>query len=179
MYVRVRAPFYRGLADNEDMSRITELEVNGIIRRVDAGPKRSLLSVLRDDLDLTGAKYGCGEGQCGACTVLLDGEAVRSCITPVAQAAGKRITTIEGLERDGRLHPLQEAFLATGAMQCGYCTPGMIISGVSVLEKKASPTDAEIVHGMQGNICRCGTYPRIVAAVRMAAKQAKSARRPS
>ena len=167
------------LADNGDMSRITELEVNGIGRRVNASPERSLLSVLRDDLDLTGAKYGCGEGQCGACTVLLDGEAVRSCITPVSQAAGKRITTIEGLERDGRLHPLQEAFLETGAMQCGYCTPGMIMSGVSLLGRKANPSDAEIVHGMQGNICRCGTYPRIVAAIRMAAQHAKSARRPS
>jgi aerobic-type carbon monoxide dehydrogenase small subunit (CoxS/CutS family) len=169
----------RRLADNGDMSRITELEVNGISRRVNASPERSLLSVLRDDLDLTGAKYGCGEGQCGACTVLLDGEAVRSCITPVSQAARKRITTIEGLERDGRLHPLQEAFLETGAMQCGYCTPGMIMSGVSLLGRKANPSDAEIVHGMQGNICRCGTYPRIVAAVRMAAVHAKSTRRPS
>src|SRR5204863_1700767 len=156
-----------------------ELKVNGLARRIQTDPERSLLSVLRDDLELTGAKYGCGEGQCGACTVLLDGEAVRSCITPVSQAAGKRITTIEGLEHDGRLHPLQEAFLETGAMQCGYCTPGMIMSGVSLLARKASPSDAEIVHGMQGNICRCGTYARIVAAVRMAAVHAKSARRPS
>ena len=151
------------------MPRVIELNVNGAARRVNAGPDRSLLSVLRDDLDLTGAKYGCGEGQCGACTVLLDREAVRSCITPLSRAAGKRITTIEGLEQDGRLHPLQEAFLETGAMQCGYCTPGMIMSGVSLLAKGANPNDAEIVHGMQGNICRCGTYPRIVAAVRMAA----------
>ena len=97
--------------------------------------------------------------------------AVRSCITPVSEAAGKRITTIEGLEREGRLHPLQEAFLETGAMQCGYCTPGMIMSGVSLLSKNAAPTDAEIIHGMQGNICRCGTYPRIVAAVRLAARR--------
>src|SRR5260221_7603830 len=179
MYVSDTCASFRRLADNGDMSRITELEVNGISRRINAGSERRLVSVLRDGLDLTGAKYGCGEGQCGACTVLLDGEAVRSCITPVAQAGGKRIPTIEGLERDGRLHPLQEAFLETGAMQCGYCTPGMIMSGVSVLEKKATPSDAEIVHGMQGNICRCGTYPRIVAAVRMASQQAKSARRPS
>jgi len=136
-----------------------------------AGPDRSLLSVLRDELDLTGAKYGCGEGQCGACTVLLDGSPVRSCITRVSEAAGKRITTIEGLEREGRLHPLQEAFLETGAMQCGYCTPGMIMSGVSLLGKNAAPTEAEIIHGMQGNICRCGTYPRIVAAVRLAARR--------
>src|SRR2546422_2444108 len=134
------------------MAPITDLEVNGTIQRINANPERSLLSVLRDVLDLTGAKYGCGEGQCGACTVLLNGEAVRSCITPVSQAAGKRITTIEALERDGRLHPLQEAFLETGAMQCGYCTPGMIMSGVSMLARKANPSDAEIVHGMQGNI---------------------------
>jgi len=136
-----------------------------------AGPDRSLLSVLRDELDLTGAKYGCGEGQCGACTVLLDGSPVRSCITRMSEAAGKRITTIEGLEREGRLHPLQEAFLETGAMQCGYCTPGMIMSGVSLLGKNAAPTEAEIIHGMQGHICRCGTYPRIVAAVRLAARR--------
>jgi aerobic-type carbon monoxide dehydrogenase small subunit (CoxS/CutS family) len=156
------------------MQRVTELNVNGAARRVNASSQRSLLSVLRDDLDLTGAKYGCGEGQCGACTVLLDGEAVRSCITPVSRAAGKRITTIEGLENDGRLHPLQEAFLETGAMQCGYCTPGMIMSGVSLLAKSTHPSEAEIVHGMQGNICRCGTYPRIVAAVRIAAKRRAS-----
>jgi aerobic-type carbon monoxide dehydrogenase small subunit (CoxS/CutS family) len=156
------------------MPRVTELNVNGSARRLNANSERSLLSVLRDDLDLTGAKYGCGEGQCGACTVLLDGEAVRSCITPVSKAAGKRITTIEGLETDGRLHPLQEAFLETGAMQCGYCTSGMIMSGVSLLAKSAQPTESEIVHGMQGNICRCGTYPRIVAAVRIAAKRRAS-----
>jgi aerobic-type carbon monoxide dehydrogenase small subunit (CoxS/CutS family) len=156
------------------MPRVTELNVNGSARRLNANSERSLLSVLRDDLDLTGAKYGCGEGQCGACTVLLDGEAVRSCITPVSKATEKRITTIEGLESDGRLHPLQEAFLETGAMQCGYCTSGMIMSGVSLLAKSAQPTESEIVHGMQGNICRCGTYPRIVAAVRIAAKRRAS-----
>jgi aerobic-type carbon monoxide dehydrogenase small subunit (CoxS/CutS family) len=161
------------------MPQISELDVNGIRRRVSASPERSLLSVLRDDLDLTGAKYGCGEGQCGACTVLLDGEAVRSCITPVSHAAGKHITTIEGLEREGQLHPLQEAFIETSAMQCGYCTSGMIMSGVSLLGKNARPSDADIIHGMQGNICRCGTYPRIVAAVRMAALHAHNSRRPS
>jgi len=153
------------------MAQVTEINVNGTRRRVNAGPERSLLSVLRDDLDLTGAKYGCGEGQCGACTVLLDGSPVRSCITRVVDTAGKAITTIEGLERNGRLHPLQEAFLETDAMQCGYCTTGMILSGVALLHRTTSPTDAEIVHGMQGNICRCGTYPRIVAAVRMAARR--------
>lgn len=151
------------------MPQVVILDVNGTRRVAHASPDRSLLSVLRDELDLTGAKYGCGEGQCGACTVLLNGEAVRSCLTPVAEAAGKRITTIEGLEHNGRFHPLQEAFLETGAMQCGYCTPGMILSGAALLAKKPNPSDPEIVHAMQGNICRCGTYPRIVAAVRMAA----------
>ena len=126
------------------MSRITELEVNEISRRVNASPERSLLSVLRDDLDLTGAKYGCGEGQCGACTVLLDGEAVRSCITPVSQAAGKRITTIEGLEHDGRLHPLQEAFLETGAMQCGYCALELV-RAARAAEREEKARRAELV----------------------------------
>jgi len=153
------------------MGQFIDLDVNGSIHRVNASAQRSLLSVLRDDLDLTGAKYGCGEGQCGACTVLLDGAAVRSCITPVSAAAGKRITTIEALEQNGRLHPLQEAFIETGAMQCGYCTPGMIMSGVSLLSKNAHPDDSEIVHAMQGNVCRCGTYPRIAAAVRIAARR--------
>ena len=146
---------------------------------MNASPGRSLLSVLRDDLDLTGAKYGCGEGQCGACTVLLDGDAVRSCITPVSAAEGKRIATIEGLAHNGELHPLQEAFLEADAMQCGYCTAGMIMSGVSLLARNSSPTESEIVHGMQGNICRCGTYPRIVAAVELAAKIQKTMRRAS
>jgi aerobic-type carbon monoxide dehydrogenase small subunit (CoxS/CutS family) len=153
------------------MGQFIDLDVNGSTHRVNVGAQRSLLSVLRDDLDLTGAKYGCGEGQCGACTVLLDGAAVRSCITPVSSAAGKRITTIEALEQNGRLHPLQEAFIETGAMQCGYCTPGMIMSGVSLLTKNAHPDDPDIVHAMQGNVCRCGTYPRIVAAVRMVARR--------
>jgi len=156
------------------MAKPIELEINGKPYQVYSDPDTRLLYVLRDELGLTGSKYGCGEGQCGACTVLLDGEAVRSCITPVSKAAGKRITTIEGLESDGRLHPLQEAFLETGAMQCGYCTSGMIMSGVSLLAKSAQPTESEIVHGMQGNICRCGTYPRIVAAVRIAAKRRAS-----
>jgi aerobic-type carbon monoxide dehydrogenase small subunit (CoxS/CutS family) len=152
------------------MERVTELHVNGASRRVDANPDRSLLSVLRDDLDLTGAKYGCGEGQCGACTVLVDGLATRSCITTVGDVAAKRITTIEGLERDGRMHPLQEAFLEADALQCGYCTAGMILSGVALLEQNASPGRGEIVRHMNGNVCRCGTYQRIVAAISRAAE---------
>ena len=153
------------------MGRITELQVNRARRAIHADSERSLLSVLRDDLGLTGAKYGCGEGQCGACTVLLDGAPVRSCITPVKAAAGKQVTTIEGLEQSGRLHPLQDAFLELDAMQCGYCTPGMILSGVALLQRKPNPSAQEIVRHMEGNICRCGTYPRIVAAVRKAAKR--------
>ena len=152
------------------MPRITELHVNGVRRPVDADAGRSLLSVLRDDLDLTGAKYGCGEGQCGACTVLVDGRPVRSCITGVGTVAGKQIVTIESLERDGKLHPLQEAFLKADAMQCGYCTPGMILTAVALLGQNANPSEEDVRRYMQGNICRCGTYPRIVAAVRMAAR---------
>src|SRR5213079_1155137 len=130
------------------MPKITELQINGNRVKTDADPERSLLSVLRDDLDLTGSKYGCGEGQCGACTVLLDGAAVRSCVTPMRTAAGKRITTIEGLETGGRLHPLQEAFLETESMQCGYCTPGMIVSGAALLRTNPNPGRAEIVRAM-------------------------------
>lgn len=129
---------------------------------------RKLLWVLRDELDLTGAKYGCGEGQCGACTVLIDGAPVRSCLTPVSTVAGKEITTIEGLAQNGKLHPLQEAFIQADAMQCGYCTPGMILSAAGLLKKKPLPSEPEIRRALEGNICRCGTYPRIVRAVQMA-----------
>jgi aerobic-type carbon monoxide dehydrogenase small subunit (CoxS/CutS family) len=156
--------------------RILELQVNGNRRRVEVDGERSLLSVLRDELNLTGAKYGCGEGQCGACAVLIDGRAGRSCLTPVASVEGKQITTIEGLERNGDLHPLQEAFLAEDAMQCGYCAAGMIMSGVGLLKKTPNPTDAEILRAMEGNVCRCGTYPRIVAAIRQAASGDKAAK---
>ena len=152
---------------------IIELDVNGRRHSVDVDPGRSLLSVLREDLALTGAKYGCGEGQCGACTVLLDRRAVRSCVTTVASVAGSPVTTIEGLAKDGRLHPLQQAFVEEGAMQCGYCVPGMIMSGVSLLETTPSPTPDEIVRSMEGNVCRCGGYPRVVAAIRRAAAMEK------
>ena len=155
------------------MSKITELNVNGSRLKVSADSDRSLLSVLRDDLDLTGSKYGCGEGRCGACTVLLDGRAVRSCVTPVGNCEGKKVTTIEGLARDGKLHPLQQAFLDAGAMQCGYCTPGMIMAGVALLGKNPAPTAQDVVRSMEGNICRCGTYTRIVRAVRKAAEAMK------
>lgn len=150
-----------------------ELEVNGRRHAVDVDPARSLLGVLRDEFALPGSKYGCGEGQCGACTVLLGDRAVHSCVTPVASAAGTPITTIEGLERDGRLHPVQQAFLDEGALQCGYCTPGMIMAGVALLAANPSPTPEEIGRAMEGNVCRCGTYPRIVAAIQRAAKEAR------
>jgi aerobic-type carbon monoxide dehydrogenase small subunit (CoxS/CutS family) len=153
------------------MPRTIELVVNGARHSVEAEPDRPLLTVLRDELELTGAKYGCGEGQCGACTVMLDDRALRSCQTKISVAAGKRITTIEGLEEHGRLHPLQEAFLEHDAMQCGYCTPGMIVSGAALLKRNPNPTEAEIAQAMQGNVCRCGTYPRIVAAMRSAGEK--------
>jgi aerobic-type carbon monoxide dehydrogenase small subunit (CoxS/CutS family) len=153
------------------------LHVNRSVRRVDVDEDRSLLGVLRDDLDLTGAKYGCGEGRCGACTVLVDGTPVRSCLTRVGALAGKAVTTIEGLERDGHLHPLQQAFLDLDAMQCGYCTPGMIMAGVGLLGKDANPDVPAIRKAMDGNICRCGTYTRILAAVRKAAETMKGGAR--
>jgi len=155
------------------MQRISELHVNGTRQKIDADAERSLLSVLRDDLDLTGSKYGCGEGQCGACTVLIDGQATRSCVTKLGAAAGKKIATIESLEKNGRLHPLQEAFLEADAFQCAYCTSGMIMSGVALLSKNPNPNEQEIVRFMEGNICRCGTHPRIVAAIRKAAQSMK------
>jgi aerobic-type carbon monoxide dehydrogenase small subunit (CoxS/CutS family) len=153
------------------MPRITELDVNGTRRRLDADASRTLLSVLRDDLDLTGVKYGCGEGQCAACTVLVDGVPTRSCLTKVGAMAGKRIVTIEGLAAHGELHPVQEAFLEADALQCGWCTPGMILGAVGLLARNPHPSEAEIVSGMNGHICRCGTYPRIVAAIQAASKK--------
>ena len=149
------------------------LLVNGAERRVEAPSDQPLLYVLREQLDLTGTKYGCGEGQCGACTVLVDGRPVRSCRTPVSAAAGKKITTIEGLEQDGKLHPVQQAFLDADAFQCGYCTPAMIVAAAALLNENPSPSEQEIMRRMEGNLCRCGTYPRIVAAVRQASSVAR------
>lgn len=145
------------------------LEVNGTEHRVDVPGERSLLSVLRDELDLTGTKYGCGEGQCGACTVLLDGRPIRSCRTQVVSAANKKIITIEGLGTDGRLHPVQQAFLDVEAFQCAYCTSGMIVSAVALLNRNPNPSEEVIRQHMNGNVCRCGTYSRIIAAVQQAA----------
>ncbi|HLN27782.1 MAG TPA: (2Fe-2S)-binding protein [Gemmataceae bacterium] len=155
------------------MPTIKELHVNGLKHAVDADAERSLLSVLRDDLGLTGSKYGCGEGQCGACTVLIDGLPARSCITKMAATQGKQVRTIEGLAQGDKLHPVQEAFLEMGAMQCGYCTSGMIMSASALLSNQPQPDRDEIIRFMGGNICRCGTYPRIVSAIERAAKTMK------
>jgi aerobic-type carbon monoxide dehydrogenase small subunit (CoxS/CutS family) len=152
------------------MARVTQLHVNGSMRRIDADADRTLLSVLRDDLDLTGTKFGCGEGQCAACTVLLDGVATRSCVTKVSAVGAKKVVTIEGLAPEGKLHPMQQAFLDADALQCGYCTPGMILGAVSLLKRNPNPSEQEIAAGMNGHICRCGTYPRVVSAIRAAAK---------
>ena len=153
------------------MARVTALNINGKKTEVDVDSTVSLLSVLRESLDLTGTKYGCGEGQCGACTVLLDGQPTRSCVTQVGRAADKQITTIEGLEKDGKLTPLQEAFIKADAMQCAYCTSGMIMSASALLAKTPRPNRDQIVEGMNKNICRCGVYQRIIEAIQIASGQ--------
>ncbi len=146
-------------------------KLNGRPVSIDTQADRTLLWVLRADLGLTGTKYGCGEGSCGSCTVALDGEAVRSCQRTIADAQGKDVVTIEGLERDGALHPLQQAFIDHGALQCGFCTPGMIMSAWALLQKKKSPTRAQIVEEMDDNLCRCGAHQRILAAIEDAARR--------
>ena len=155
------------------MGNVTSLNVNGKKLRVDVDPQTPLLYVLRDHLNLTGTKYGCGEARCGACTVLVDGQPVRSCVTPIARATEKQIDTIEGLEKDSKLTALQEAFLKADALQCGYCTSGMIMSATALLNKNPKPSRDEIVKHMDGNVCRCGTYLRILNAIEIAAGTAK------
>jgi aerobic-type carbon monoxide dehydrogenase small subunit (CoxS/CutS family) len=145
------------------------LAINSKSYTVDVDPQTSLLTVLREHLDLTGSKYGCGEGQCGACTVLIDGKAQRSCVTRVGSVGARSVTTIEGLAKRDELHPVQQAFLEMGALQCGYCTSGMIMSAVALLQRNPSPKQEEIIDFMDGNVCRCGTYPRIVTAIQKAA----------
>jgi aerobic-type carbon monoxide dehydrogenase small subunit (CoxS/CutS family) len=142
--------------------------VNGKATTVETEADRPLLDVLREDLGLTGVKYGCGEGQCRACTVLLDGRPVTSCLMPVRLAEGRRVVTIEGLARNGKLHPVQQAFVEEGSMQCGYCTPGMILRAAALLDQTPHPTEEQIVEAMNGNLCRCCGYPRILAAIRRA-----------
>lgn len=153
-----------------------QFALNGKPQRISAEPRRALLDVLREDLDLTGTKYGCGEGQCRACTVLLDGNPVRSCLTEISEVEGRKLETIEGLARDGNLHPVQEAFANEGAMQCGYCVPGMILTTCALLRRNASPTQAQIVEALNGNICRCCGYVNILKAVQGAAQSNKEAK---
>ena len=157
------------------MASSFKLRINGTEYPVQVEPETSLLIVLRDQLGLTGSKYGCGEGQCGACTVLIDGKPRRSCLTPVSAAGSSQILTIEGLEKDGHLHPVQQAFLDEGAFQCAYCTSGMIMAAVAFLSAHPDPSDQQIVRAMNGNVCRCGTYPRILAAIQKAARSVKEA----
>lgn len=159
------------------MSATVRFSVNGKPVKVAAEPDRRLLDVLREELGLTGTKYGCGEGQCGACSVHLDGDPTRSCLLPVTAADGKSITTIEGLAPGEALHPVQEAFIEEGAMQCGYCTSGMILAAVALLKDEPDPTDEQIVAGMNGHLCRCNGYVKIVNAVRKAARLTRAGRR--
>lgn len=146
------------------------LNVNGVKHEVAADPDVPLLTVLRDYLDLTGSKYGCGEGECGACTVLINDNPTRSCITPAGNAINKEVITIEGLEKNGKLHAVQDAFLKTDAFQCSYCASGMIMAATALLKKNPAPTEDAIVKAMNENICRCGTYPYILKAIKLAAK---------
>ena len=150
------------------------VRINGRTHEVEGDPDDSLLSVLRYDLDLTGSKFGCGEGACGACTVLIDNQAARSCVTRLSAVAGKAVTTIEGLGGQ-KLHPVQQAFLDAEAFQCGYCTPGMVMATVSLLRTNPAPSEADIARVMDRNVCRCGTYPRIVRAVKLAAERMRAA----
>jgi nicotinate dehydrogenase subunit A len=149
------------------------LKVNGVVHRVRQDPDRPLLAVLRNELGLTGAKYGCGEGECGACTVLLDGAPVRSCQVRVATVGGREVQTVEGLASDGTLSPVQQAFLEAGAFQCGFCTPGMVVGATALLRENPSPTRAQVCVALEGHVCRCGGYARIVAAVQRAAERAR------
>ncbi len=148
--------------------------VNDRDHTIEGEPGDSLLSVLRYELGLTGSKFGCGEGSCGACTVLIDGQAIRSCVTRLGALAGKRITTIEAIAENGRLHPVQAAFLETEAFQCGYCTPGMVMATIGLLRTNPNPSDQDIARLMDRNVCRCGTYPRIVRAIRLASERMKT-----
>ena len=152
------------------MKRPIRFRLNGRPVTLNTEDDRSLLWVLRTDLELTGTKFGCGEGICGACTVAVDRQAVRSCQTTLADVDGKDVVTIEGLEKDGRLHPLQQAFIDHGALQCGFCTSGMIMNAYGLLQKEKKPSRAAIIEGMNDNLCRCGAHQRIVAAIEEAAK---------
>ena len=158
------------------MVEVAEFKLNHKPVRLKVDGGRKLLWVLRADLALPGTKYGCGKGICGACTVLIDGEAVRSCQVPVKEVDGKEVITIEGLAQGGRLHPLQKAFMGHNAFQCGYCTPGMILNAFSLLREKPRPTEAEIIQAMNGNLCRCGAHQRIVRAIQAAAREMRGSK---
>jgi len=153
------------------MARAIRFLLNGEPAEVDVDPRRRLLWVLRSDLELTGTKYGCGERHCGACTVLVDGEAVRSCDIPVSAVESREITTIEGLAADGELHPVQSAFAQHDALQCGFCTPGMILGAVDLLRRRPDPTEDDIVRGLERHLCRCGAHTRIIQAVQTASRE--------
>lgn len=157
------------------MSAKVQFTLNGRPASVETDPERTLLWVLRTDLQLTGTKYGCGEGQCGACTVVVDGRAVRSCLVPLRSVEGKTVITIEGLAENGKLHPLQSAFVAHDALQCGICIPGMLMNAYALLLRHPDPSREQILRGMEGNLCRCGAYRRILAAVQTAARTMREA----
>ena len=148
-----------------------KIEINGETHQFTVKPSATLLDIIREDLGLTGAKEGCGEGECGACTVLMDGLAVNACLILAVEADGKQITTIEGLANGSELHPIQQAFVDIGGMQCGFCTPGMILSTKALLDKNQNPTDDEIKKGLEGNFCRCTGYTKIIESVRVAAQK--------
>ena len=158
------------------MSDSIAFKLNDQPVRLEVEGERPLLWVLRTDLGLTGTKYGCGEGHCGSCTVLLDGVAVRSCLRKVKDVKGKEVVTIEGLEKDGKLHPLQKAFMEHDALQCGFCTPGMVLTGVSLLTRNPNPNREQIIRGLEQNLCRCGAHTRIIDAIQMAAAEMKGGR---
>jgi carbon-monoxide dehydrogenase small subunit len=155
------------------MIETIKFELNGEATKLKIDPNTILMWAIRNDLDLTGTKFGCGLGFCGSCTVILDGEPVRSCMLPVGEAEGKKILTIEGLEKDGKLHPLQEAFIEKDAQQCGYCTPGMIMNAYGLLMKNPEPSRQEVIDAMEDNLCRCSAYPQIIEAIQLAGKKMK------
>jgi len=158
------------------MKTTVQFTLNGKPQRAATESRRSLLEVLREDFDLTGTKYGCGEGDCRACTVLIDGRAVRSCQTDIGDVAGAKVETIESLATNGKLHPVQEAFVKEGAMQCGYCVPGMVLTTVALLKRTANPTREQMVEALNGNLCRCCGYVNILKAVERAAQLTKEAK---
>jgi carbon-monoxide dehydrogenase small subunit len=157
------------------MRRIVRITINGLLREVAVPANRTLLDLLREDLDLTGTKHGCGEGDCGACTVLLDGEPVNACLVLAAEAEGREVTTIEGLASGALLHPVQQAFVDAGAVQCGYCTPGMVLVAAALVARNPSPTESDVRHAISGNFCRCTGYQKIVEAVLTASARVREA----